>query len=157
MYLNQLLDIKESLEYASYVTKNNPYLTKLEKEDKLKEIYRKLQLINNKIKHTRNTTRHSYGNAHDEEVIKLYKRTVKHEFLTQISQGYNVSDILTYIEENISNPGVNLDKIINGLRQRNKVDGHFMYINPEDENTKAKLTSRGRRYLNNEANVRLKR
>ena len=78
---------------------------------------------------------------------------IKNEFLLQAKDGYPVSDIVDFIEENFSNPGINLEKYITGLREK----GYFYYRDIEEQDSSLIITSKTERYLENEANVSLKR
>lgn len=57
------------------------------------------------------------------------------------------------MEENYLNPGVNLEKYIEGLREK----GYFYYQDLEDQDSSLIITDKSQRYLENEANVSLKK
>ena len=53
----------------------------------------------------------------------------------------------------LRNPGINLEKYITGLREK----GYFYYRDIEEQDSSLIITSKTERYLENEANVSLKR
>ena len=85
--------------------------------------------------------------------FKEWKKAFKHEFLTQALQGYKIDDIIEYIFIYLPNPGGNIINYIHELRE----EGYFYYVNPFNEDTTLGLTQKGLKYLEETANVTLKR
>ena len=85
--------------------------------------------------------------------FKEWKKAFKHEFLTQVFHGYKLNNIIEYLFVNLPNPGGNIINYIHELRE----EGYFYYVNPFDENPSLELTPKGLKYLEETANITLKR
>ncbi len=150
MYYDQLLALRTYLKVILIDVINDRNKPLASKEAYIDEILRKIRYVDTKIK----TSKAKYSNCGvSKEEAKQYRKDVKHEFLTQVANGYSVESIVEFIIENYDNPGVNLEKIITSLRN----NGYFIYEHPNIEDTKLYLTAKAERYLENEANVSLRR
>ena len=158
MYYDQLLALKRDLDILMMQVINDYSTTQEEKVEKLALISKEKSLVEEKINNYHMSHSRVSGTL-DQEQIKTYKKQIKHEFLTQARNGYSLSEILPFLEENYQNPGINLEKYVTRLRHPFKYfdDGYFVYEDPSLEDSQLFLTSKGVRYLENEANVSLKR
>lgn len=150
MYYDQLLALKDDLKRAFLAIVNNKELDKITKEQRLMEVSRQIAEVKEKMRFAK-VRYNTYGARKAE--AKNYKKAVKHEFLTQAKAGYSIDNIVSFIRENYFNPGVNLEKLIQALR----VNGYFIYDDAKAEDSTLELSGRANRYLENEANVSLKR
>ncbi len=93
--------------------------------------------------------------ARKEAVIEAdaYKKKFKHEFLTQIKcfPG-TIDEIVAGTLEAVPNPGINIPNYISYLMTA----GYFIFGNELDSSA-LQLTDKAERYLENEANISLKK
>lgn len=158
MYYDQLLALLRDLHVLRMQVINDYTLTDEEKRKRISFISEKIQVVKEKIRNYQKK-RVLYFGTLDQEQIKKYKKQIKHEFLTQVKNGYSLEEIIPFLEENYQNPGIRLEKYITRLRHpfRYFDEGYFTYQDSSLENTPLVLTPKGERYLENEANVSLKR
>ena len=138
--------IKKGLEQGidKYQKEYVPLINKLDSEYRPLK-YRIKGLVYANYNLTRNRT--------STEEFKAWKKAFKHEFLTEAKDGYGIRDIMLYISYNIKNPGINPIYYVRALRNT----GYFAYQDIKDNNSKLILSSKALRYLENEANIRLRR
>lgn len=150
MYYDQLLALYKNLS-ALYVRILRQEDMELEaRRIKLMEIKIRMQEVKQKLKSAKGWR---YPNAQSYQKSRQFKKTVKNEFLLQAKDGYSIFSIVDFMEENYSNPGVNLEKYIEGLREK----GYFYYQDLEAPDSSLIITEKSQRYLENEANVSLKK
>lgn len=157
MYIDQLLALKRDLEVLRVRIISDYSITDDDKKIKIDAVLLRIAMVEEQIMNY-----HFYHKALScpiKEAIKAYKKAVKHEFLTQIEQGYSIEEIITFITNNFVNPGLNLDKYIISLRNPYPCfdEGYFKYVDSSCEDTKLVLTPKAKRYLENVANVSLKK
>lgn len=150
MYYDQLLALKDRLKVLYINVLNHSYLEDSDKKLLLVEIGKRIQEIKKRLIQAKG---YHYSCAKSYDEARNFKKVIKNEFLLQAKDGYPVSDIVDFIEENFSNPGINLEKYITGLREK----GYFYYRDIEEQDSSLIITSKTERYLENEANVSLKR
>ena len=157
MYYDQLLALLRDLHVLRVQVINDYTITDEEKGKRILAIAKKIKIVEDKIK--KYSKKKVSAGVLDQGQIKTYKKQIKHEFLTQVKSGYSLEEIIPFLEENYQNPGVNLEKYITRLRHpfRYFDEGYFTYQDSSLENTPLILTPKGERYLENEANVSLKR
>ena len=149
MYYDQLLVLKQHLETVFVNIVNDRTVDFESKIPELEEIIAKKKVVEKRLKYAK---MRYYESAKKEEA-KQFKKAIKHEFLTQAMAGYDIDSIVQFIYENYNNPGINLEKLIEALRN----NGYFNYTNPLDESSSLHITDKALRYLENDANVSLKR
>ena len=159
MYYDQLLALYRDLHVLLVRTINDYTITDSEKEKTLDDIQNRIRLVEIKIKNYSLNQKARIWGCPDKEQVKSFKKQVKHEFLTQVMQGYSLNEILLYLEQAIDNPGINLEKYITKLRHPyGYLDvGYFTYEDSSKMNSKLVLSKKAERYLENEANVSLKK
>lgn len=159
MYYDQLLALYRDLHVLLVRTINDYTITDSEKEKTLDDIQNRIRLVEIKIKNYFLNQKMRIWGCPDKEQVKAYKKQVKHEFLTQAMQGYSINEILLYLEQAIDNPGINLEKYITKLRHPyGYLDvGYFTYEDSSKMNSKLVLSKKAERYLENVANVSLKK
>ena len=149
MYYDQLLAMREKNKLDFRRVFNDNAITSEYKDKRLRMLIERDSLIEAKLRLVNYTIRTGVGKAEAE----AYKKAFKHEFLTQIKAGYAIEDILTSIDELIPNPGLNPRNYVKALRNA----GYFYYFREEDEQPRLILSAKAERYLENEANISLKR
>ncbi len=159
MHYDQLLALRRDLYVLRVQVINDYTITDEEKSEKIRQISEKIKEVNWKIKNDLYHRKTYVLASSNKEQIKAYKKQIKHEFLTQVKDGYSLEDILSFLRKNYPNPGINLDKYITRLRHpfRYFDEGYFTYEDSSKENSMLVLSSKGERYLENVANVSLKR
>ena len=150
MYYDQLLALYKNLRdlYVHVLRQENMELEA--RRIKLLEIKIRMQEVQKKLKNAKGWR---YPSALSYQKAREFKKTIKNEFLLQAKDGYSISNIVVFMEENYLNPGVNLEKYIEGLREK----GYFYYQDLEDQDSSLIITDKSQRYLENEANVSLKK
>ena len=144
MYYKDLLTKHLELVKEYRLLKNNPDVTTKE----LEVLSTRIIKINNKL----NSGLIFYSNHPDKEQIKEYKKIVKHEFLIETLHGYSLESIIDYLDFNIPNPGLNPYNYVASLITSGYLKGDINALDSVFE-----LTPKALRYLENEANITLKR
>ena len=159
MYYDQLLALSRDYHILLVRVVNDYTITDSEKEKRIADIQNRLQLIAVKLKNYSLKQKIRYRRCLDKEQAKAFKKQVKHEFLTQAKDGYSLSEIMGFMEQNMYNPGINLEKYITKLRHPYGYldEGYFTYEDSSIKNSKLVLTKKAERYLENEANVSLRK
>lgn len=156
MYYDQLKALKLELEEMLLRVINDYSQSVEDRDNKIMAIVTRMHKVAERMSIAKGRIGR-YPNTSNSDEAKLFKKEVKHEFLTQAQAGYTVGEIISYIKDNMNNPGVNIEKIIESLRDQKEHEGHFIYGNPSSSDSEIILTDKGKRYLENTANVSLKR
>ena len=157
MYYDELIVFREKLEmeYIKLV-----YDSTLSLEEKMKQrqmIIKKFYYVQKSLMEAEKMRRKRQAPLKVDEV-KSFKKAVKYEFLRQAYDGYSLESILSYLKEHFACPGIDLEQFISQLRYHVKTGkGYFLTLEPTDCGTPIYLLDKARRYLENEANVSLKR
>lgn len=155
MYYDQLKAYHHELEELLKLVISDPSITEDNKEKQITMILSRLKKLNKKMDALKKEI--GYYSSTDSYEAKRFKKEVKHEFLTQAKNGYPINSIITYIKENFDNPGVNIEKFVASLRSKDDLERYFAYENVTRENSSIWLTEKAERYLENEANVSLRK
>ena len=150
MFYDELIALKERLEVALFLLSCDPTRTEKQIERGQLRILKELSLVNQKILEVE---KKMFGCTNQYEA-KVFKKEVKLEFLRQAKDGYPYEDILRFLELNFVNPGVNIEKFIEKLEYDEKT--HKGYYRLDDVGG-VSLTDKSERFLENVANVSLKR
>ena len=157
MYDDELKALKENLDKEHMMLSQDNALHRDELAKKRMLIIKKLCLIKKGILEAEKNRR-IYASISDVNLVRDYKKAIKHEFLTQAKEGYTLESILHFLRENYDNPGINLEKFISKLRYHVRTGkGYFLYDERTEEGTPIYLLRKAYRYLENEANVSLKK
>ena len=118
------------------------------KKETMNELAKRIILINNKL----NSGLIHHHNRLNQAELKKYKKAFKHEFLMQCYHGYSLENIIDNIDFLIPNPGINPYNYVNSLIKEGYLKGDIKNIN-----SVLTLTDKALRYIENEANISLKR
>ena len=157
MYYDLLIALEEKLEMDYIKLIYDSTLSLEEKGEQRKMIRKKLYLVQRNILEAEKMKRRRQAPLKEDQV-RSFKKEVKHEFLTQAKEGYTLESILQFIKENYDNPGIHLEQFILKLRYHAKTGkGYFLTLEATSHGTPICLLDKAKRYLENEANVSLKR
>lgn len=157
--LESVLEYRQNELFRSVLTiertKELDKVTKLNEINKKRAEYRALQeqlmQINQEVERIRALRTNS---TVERDIAKAYKKAFKHEFLTQASMyPESLEELMANVSEVIPNPGVNIETYIRALWYH----GYFGFCDIMDENSGIFLSLKAKRYLENEANISLKR
>ena len=145
MFYDELKALKERLEAAFYLLSCDPLRSETQIERGQFRILKRLSLVNRKILEVEKNMR---------DYTRRWKREVKYEFLRQAYDGYLYEDIIAFLENYYDNSEVNIKNFIENLKYDEQTGKGYYRV---DEHGEVSLTSRAERYLENVANVSLKR
>lgn len=153
MFYDDLCLLKEKLELALIQISHDRTKTVKQRIGEKEEIIRRIILIDQKLKDIV-LNRVRYQKTYHVDEVRLFKKEVKHEFLVQVLEGYSMEEICRFIQFHMDNPGLHVEKYIQKLRYDDKTQrGYFVC----DSKGNLCLTRKAFRYLENTANVSLKR
>lgn len=156
MYYDQLKAYRHELVGILKLIISDYSIPEIEKEEQITMVLSRLKKVDKKLDAAKKEIGR-YPSTNDPYEASVFKKKVKHEFLTQAKDGYSVNEIIDYIKANIENPGVNVEKYIEALRVQDGRGGYFVYGNVTGKDSEVWLTDKAERYLENEANVSLRR
>ena len=153
MFYDDLLDLKERLEKMLFLVSSDANKSLKQISHEQEKIRSRIYLIEEKLNDIKKN-QYRYPKIYDVYQVRVFKKEIKHEFLTQVKNGYSYFYILNFLTHHFDNPGINVERFIHKLLYNDKNGyGYFKM----DAHGKLSLVPKAERYLENVANIHLKR